>query len=171
MSDLAAEAIDFSVETAISMIEHQAFNDLHAINSGAGLEAFRVKFLGVRGQLRYLIPKLKTPAHRERFLDLREGMMQAFDNKRLAVHWPHERPVPNEPIQFQRCRSRPGPLRARDAMQRVLDFLDGGGLSLDGQGQESVLTLLVAAFTTSPGSVRDQMRDALELKQKLEDES
>lgn len=50
--------------------------------------------------------------------------------------------------------------RGRDAMRDALKMLDNGAISLDAQGQQALLTILVAAFTTHPGFARDAMRDA-----------
>lgn len=48
--------------------------------------------------------------------------------------------------------------RGRDAMQRLLDMLDAGGISLDGEAKQAVMTLLYGAFTDWPGAARDAMR-------------
>lgn len=50
----------------------------------------------------------------------------------------------------------------RNAMRRVLAWLDDDGLSLDGQGQDAVQSLLAAAWGPYAGSTRDAMRAALE---------
>jgi hypothetical protein len=52
--------------------------------------------------------------------------------------------------------------RGRQAMRDTLSMLDNGGISLDMSGQHALLSLIVAAFTTAPGSAREAMRDALE---------
>lgn len=52
--------------------------------------------------------------------------------------------------------------RGRAAMSDVLTMLDRGGLSLDQSGQAAVLKLLVASWSSNPGTARDAMRDALE---------
>lgn len=51
--------------------------------------------------------------------------------------------------------------RGRQAISDTLAMLDNGGISLDGAGQHAVLTLIIAAFTTHPGSARDAMREAV----------
>lgn len=48
--------------------------------------------------------------------------------------------------------------RGRDAMQRLLDMLDAGGIGLDGNAKQAVITLLYGAFTDWPGAARDAMR-------------
>lgn len=54
--------------------------------------------------------------------------------------------------------------RGLRAMSATLAMLDDGGISLDASGQQALLTLLVASFTTHPGSARDAMRDAVECR-------
>ena len=51
--------------------------------------------------------------------------------------------------------------KGRNALRRLLDWLDDDGLSLDGANKGAVLTLLNAAFGSYPGSARDAMREAL----------
>lgn len=51
--------------------------------------------------------------------------------------------------------------RGRNAMTRLLAWLDDDGLGLDIVNKESVLTLLNGAFNQYPGTARDAMREAL----------
>lgn len=51
--------------------------------------------------------------------------------------------------------------KGRNAMKRLLAWLDDDGLSLDMVNKEAVLTLLNGAFGEYPGTARDVMRDAL----------
>ncbi len=51
--------------------------------------------------------------------------------------------------------------RGRNAMKRLLAWLDDDGLALDIVNKEAVLTLLTGAFGEYPGTARDAMRDAL----------
>jgi len=51
--------------------------------------------------------------------------------------------------------------RGRNAMRRVLDWLDDDGLGLDGGNKEAILCLLDAALHAHPMSARDAMRAAL----------
>lgn len=60
----------------------------------------------------------------------------------------------------QLCKSE----RGRYAMYDTLAMLDAGGISLDGDGQQAIMTLLYAAFTDWAGYSRDAMRAALEGK-------
>jgi len=57
----------------------------------------------------------------------------------------------------QLCRSE----RGREAMRVTLTMLDSGGIGLDAESQQAVMTLLYAAFTDWPGYSRDAMRAAL----------
>lgn len=52
--------------------------------------------------------------------------------------------------------------RGRNALRRLLDWLDEDGLGLDFVGQEAALTLLEGAWGKYAHSARDAMRDALE---------
>ena len=49
----------------------------------------------------------------------------------------------------------------RDALRRVLDWLEASGLSLDGQNQEAILELQRLAWEGWAGTVRDAMHQAL----------
>lgn len=52
--------------------------------------------------------------------------------------------------------------RGREALRSMLEWMDQTGvLGLDARGKASCLVLIQAAFTSSPGSARDAMRDAL----------
>lgn len=51
--------------------------------------------------------------------------------------------------------------RGRAAMHDTLAMLDAGGIGLDSDGQQAIMTLLYAAFTDWPGYSRDAMRAAL----------
>ena len=52
--------------------------------------------------------------------------------------------------------------RGRNALKRLLEWLDDDGLGLDMVNQEAVLTLLDGAWGKYPGTARDAMRAALE---------
>lgn len=52
--------------------------------------------------------------------------------------------------------------RGRDALRRMLDWLDATGLGLDADNKAACLTLLDAAWGKYPMSARDAMREALE---------
>lgn len=52
--------------------------------------------------------------------------------------------------------------RGIEAMRATVAMLDDGGISLDASAQRALITLLVASFTTHPGSARDAMREAVE---------
>lgn len=49
----------------------------------------------------------------------------------------------------------------RDALRRVLDWLDNSGLSLDHHNQKAVRTLLEGAWGSYAGTTRDVMHEAL----------
>ena len=49
----------------------------------------------------------------------------------------------------------------RDALRRVVEWLDNSGVSLDRGNQEAVLTLLAGAWGPFAGTARDVMREAL----------
>ena len=49
----------------------------------------------------------------------------------------------------------------RNALRTVLDWLDADGLSLDGDNQAALLTLLDGAWGAYAGTARDAMREAL----------
>lgn len=51
--------------------------------------------------------------------------------------------------------------RGRNAMRRLLEWLDDDGLGLDGDGKRDTLTLLAGAFGRYPGTARDAMRDVM----------
>lgn len=51
--------------------------------------------------------------------------------------------------------------KGRDALERVLDWLESSGLSLDGRNQQAILTLLENAWGGYAGTVRDVMHEAL----------
>lgn len=51
--------------------------------------------------------------------------------------------------------------KGRDALERVLAWLENSGLSLDHVNQESVLLLLEGAWGGKAGTVRDAMHQAL----------
>jgi hypothetical protein len=51
--------------------------------------------------------------------------------------------------------------KGRDALRRVLDWLESSGLSLDGQNQNAILELQRLAFEGWAGTVRDAMHAAL----------
>lgn len=51
--------------------------------------------------------------------------------------------------------------KGRDALRRVLEWLEAGGLSLDGQNQQAILLLLEHAWGGKAGTVRDVMHEAL----------
>ncbi len=51
--------------------------------------------------------------------------------------------------------------KGRNALNRLLDWLDDDGLSLDGENKAAVMTLLLGAFGSYPGTARDAMRDAV----------
>lgn len=51
--------------------------------------------------------------------------------------------------------------KGRDALRRVLDWLESSGLSLDSDNQQGILLLLDAAWGDYAGTVRDLMREAL----------
>lgn len=51
--------------------------------------------------------------------------------------------------------------RGREALRRLLAWLDDGGIGLDAVNQTAVLMVLVSAWR-KPGSTRDLMRDALD---------
>jgi hypothetical protein len=52
--------------------------------------------------------------------------------------------------------------RGRNAMDRLLTWLDDDGLGLDAASKTDVLTLVAGAFDRYPGTARDAMRDALD---------
>ena len=47
-------------------------------------------------------------------------------------------------------------------MKDLLTFLDNGAVTLDLENQVAVATILRGAWSSSPGSARDIMRDRLE---------
>lgn len=51
--------------------------------------------------------------------------------------------------------------KGRDALRRVLDWLENSGLSLDSVNQDAILLLLDAAWNGWAGSAREVMHDAL----------
>jgi hypothetical protein len=51
--------------------------------------------------------------------------------------------------------------KGRDALRRVLDWLEASGLSLDGQNQEAILELQRIAWEGWAGTVREAMHEAL----------
>jgi hypothetical protein len=51
--------------------------------------------------------------------------------------------------------------KGRDALRRVLDWLEASGLSLDGQNQQAILLLLEWAWEGKAGTVREVMHEAL----------
>lgn len=52
--------------------------------------------------------------------------------------------------------------RGVNTMQHLLNWLDGGGLTLDRQNQTAVLTILSAAWNGKPTMARDIMREYIE---------
>ena len=50
--------------------------------------------------------------------------------------------------------------RGRNAIRRLLDWLDADGLALDAPNQRAAITLLLAAWGPFPGTARDLMREA-----------
>jgi hypothetical protein len=54
-----------------------------------------------------------------------------------------------------------GSFRGRNAMRRLLEWLDDDGLGLDAANQEAVFALLDAAWGPKCGSTMDAMREAL----------
>lgn len=50
--------------------------------------------------------------------------------------------------------------RGRNALRRLLEWLDDDGLGLDQHNQEAVYQVLAAAWC-APGSTRDLMREAI----------
>jgi len=51
--------------------------------------------------------------------------------------------------------------KGRDALRRVVDWLEASGLSLDYVNQDAILTLLDAAWNGYAGTVREAMHEAL----------
>jgi hypothetical protein len=51
--------------------------------------------------------------------------------------------------------------KGRDALRRVLDWLENSGLSLDGNNQQAILLLLEWAWEGKAGTVREAMHEAL----------
>jgi hypothetical protein len=51
--------------------------------------------------------------------------------------------------------------KGRDALRRVIDWLEASGLSLDAQNQNAILELQRMAWEGWAGTVRDAMHDAL----------
>ena len=51
--------------------------------------------------------------------------------------------------------------KGRDALRRVLDWLEASGLSLDGQNQNAILELQRIAWEGWAGTVRDAMHKAI----------
>ena len=49
----------------------------------------------------------------------------------------------------------------RNALRAILDWLDADGLTLDGDNQAAILTLLEGAWGPYAGTARDAMREAL----------
>ena len=52
--------------------------------------------------------------------------------------------------------------RGLEALDCLLNWLEGSGLSLDGRNQQAVLLLLQAAWGEYAGTVRNAMHDAME---------
>lgn len=52
--------------------------------------------------------------------------------------------------------------KGRDALRRVVDWLEASGLSLDQTNQECIRDLLDAAWGGMAGTAREVMHDALE---------
>jgi predicted component of type VI protein secretion system len=52
--------------------------------------------------------------------------------------------------------------RGRNAMRRLLEWLDDDGLALDAPNKEAILTLLAGAWGSYAMTARDEMRDALD---------
>jgi len=52
--------------------------------------------------------------------------------------------------------------KGRDAMRRVLDWLENSGLGLDVHNQVAILTLLAGAWGSYAGTTREIMHEALD---------
>lgn len=55
----------------------------------------------------------------------------------------------------------------RQSMRRLLAWLNDGGLNLDGQNRQAVMTLLCGAWGSFPGTARDVMEAALSRSQTI----
>lgn len=59
--------------------------------------------------------------------------------------------------------------RGRNALRDVIALLNNGGIGLDSENQQAVMTLLYAAFTDWPGYSRDAMRNVIVARERLAD--